>query len=891
MDNKALVKKYMRTNRILLSNLDIVERTINVFDGQGNTVFSYADFFDFIAAVYDLVPNFTEKSIVVLDNLDCNEDVVEINYEYTKNSGKPTSFLWKIIKLTDKDFLLTVQELTETNFNQLDQMTQANPKEYIENRAKNCLLTKTPYTLIYFDIDNFKGINDEYGQAIGDMILIELVSTCKNILGNKGGIARVGGDRFLIIYEIDNDYDVVHEFLFNLKIGLQQLASAASRGALITLTLGSVRCPLDGDNYELLLKKCQKALIRGKNKGRDCFIMYLEEKCGKVTLEDVIEEKIKKIDNISAKNNIYSMITDVNELLSRENDFDESLTKAISIVGNYFYLDRISIGRIDIINKMVTKTHYYYYPKTTIKHEAHIDKTQIYLIENSLGNKNYIKFDDIKELPDNDMLKMALSNDNTTSTITFGLSVNGKLFGVVRYDMTTGARQWQTEVFQILMLISQIISSYIQKNYLKEVSYETVYLDAKYKCYNFSKMFNDASQYILNNEIKQYSILEFDIRKIINYRSVIGMEKMNELVRLIIDSLYEVDPTIIYGKKNDGAFVVFYKHNNKEIIEKTFELVCKNVDEFVKKYHINELKFQSGAYLANIDKNDKLINSISNATLTRSLNKTNDLLFYSEEIKNNALLKNEMILRIDEALEKNEFLLYLQPKISTSDKKLMGAEALTRWHYKFEKLMFPDQFIPLFEQQGIIEKLDFRVFENVCIYQKKLLDENKLAVPISVNVSRYVSNFDDYVDKIESIRNKYNIPSSLIEIEITEGMYYEKSYVMLGFMKRLHEIGYKISMDDFGSGYSNLVSLAKLNFDVIKFDKSFCMDLENENVRLMMLKLIDLVKTLKMKTVCEGVETKENVEYLTEIGCDSIQGYYYSKPIPYKEFEEKYYNN
>ena len=249
-----------------------------------------------------------------------------------------------------------------------------------------------------------------------------------------------------------------------------------------------------------------------------------------------------------------------------------------------------------------------------------------------------------------------------------------------------------------------------------------------------------------------------------------------------------------------------------------------------------------------------------------------------------------MVLRLDEALENNEFLLYLQPKISTSSGKLVGAEALTRWKYMHEKILFPDQFISLFEEQGVIEKLDFLVFKNVCRYQKSLIDNGLTPVPISVNVSRYISDFDKYLLTLEEIRKEYQINSSLIEVEITEGMYYENSLIISDFINKLHNIGYKVSMDDFGAGYSNLVSMAKLKFDVIKFDRSFCLDLDNSNVRIMLDKLIELIKTLKMSTICEGVETKENVEYLTKIGCDSIQGYYYSKPIPWEDFKKKYYS-
>ena len=151
---------------------------------------------------------------------------------------------------------------------------------------------------------------------------------------------------------------------------MQKLSSCSSRGLTITLTIGSAQYPKDGI-YELMLKKCMKALIRGKNKGRDCFIMYLEEKCGVVTLEDEITDKIVKIDNTSAKNDVYSLITNINQLLSDEKEMDESVDRAISLVGNYFYIDRVSIARLDIKTLKIKKHHACYNPKISVTYEAY----------------------------------------------------------------------------------------------------------------------------------------------------------------------------------------------------------------------------------------------------------------------------------------------------------------------------------------------------------------------------------------------------------------------------------------------------------------------------------------------------------------------------------------
>lgn len=883
-----IVTQYMKFNNILLSTIDFKAQSVELFDGEKTTVFDYDGFVKFLADYFNLSDEFITTSKRLFEDIEKNEGFIKVKFDVKGKDGNDVFFLYNFIKQDESHYLLSIKKEIEKQHDNVDQLTQANTKEYIDNKAKNYMLIKTPFVVIYCDIDNFKQVNDDYGGEIGDMILMEMVAEMKNVIGNKGAVARIGGDRFLIIYEIEDDYDKVHDFIFDFKYQIQKLPTCTSRGIKITVTLGSAQYPRDGV-YALLLKKCQKALIRGKNKGRDCFIMYLEEKCGKVTINDVIVDRIVKIDSQSSKNSIYSLITSINQLLIDDKNLDESIDKAISLVGNYFYIDRIAIARLDIKTNRIKKTHVWYHPKITNKHQIYCEDKLIPAWREAQGAKDYVKIDDVKELSVNHPLKNILPIDHTTANMSFELVVNGKTFGIIRLDMTTGVRHWQPEDFQVFLLISQLFASYIQKNYINETNYNTLFLDPKYNCYNFTKMFSVAGEAIINNKVRYFSIVEFNIRGIIKIKSILGEKRMVDLVDSILNVLNNT-PNVIYGKYHEGPFVLFFMHQNTDLINETLKKVESHLADYSKMNHLYELDLQTG--IAFGDANfDRLIDVISNAKLTRTLNKTNEPLCYSSEIREKALFKTKMILRIDEALENKEFLLYLQPKISTKDGTLIGAEALTRWKYKHEKLLFPDQFIPIFEEEGVIEKLDYSVFENVCIYQNNLKKEGKKLVPISVNVSRYVSDFNGYISRIENIRKKYDVDAKYIEIEITEGMYFENLVPISNFIEKLHSLGYKVSMDDFGSGYSNLVSLAKLSFDTIKFDKSFCMGLDNNNVKIMLDKLIDLIKMLKMHTICEGVETKENVDYLTKIGCDSIQGYYYSKPIPYTEFKEKYYND
>ena len=212
---------------------------------------------------------------------------------------------------------------------------------------------------------------------------------------------------------------------------------------------------------------------------------------------------------------------------------------------------------------------------------------------------------------------------------------------------------------------------------------------------------------------------------------------------------------------------------------------------------------------------------------------------------------------------------------------------MTRWHFNHEKLLFPNDFIPIFEENGFIEELDYKVFENVCIFQRKIIDSNRRPVPISVNVSRYITDYKKYINRINEIRNKYEIPNWLIEIEITEGMYINNAEIIAEFINMLHKEGYSVSMDDFGAGYSNLSSLATLDFDLIKLDKNFCKNQSGKETTIL-ASIIDLIRNLNMNVLCEGVETQKFADYLKSLGCYIVQGYLYDKPLPEEAFIKKY---
>lgn len=247
----------------------------------------------------------------------------------------------------------------------------------------------------------------------------------------------------------------------------------------------------------------------------------------------------------------------------------------------------------------------------------------------------------------------------------------------------------------------------------------------------------------------------------------------------------------------------------------------------------------------------------------------------------------EIEKKMQKALDNGEFKVYLQPKYEVGTKKMVGAEALVRWIQEDGTMIYPDEFIPLFEKNGFINQLDFYMLEQVCAMMRRRLTEGKFCLPISINQSRVLLDSATYTTDIAFILNSYDTPPSLIELELTERIFSDSLEEMADVMLELKKIGVRWSIDDFGTGYSSLNLLKKLPVDIIKIDKTFLDETETSEVsRIIIRKTVELIQELDKMVVCEGVESEDQASYLEEINCDVSQGFLYAKPMPMEEFEK-----
>lgn len=259
--------------------------------------------------------------------------------------------------------------------------------------------------------------------------------------------------------------------------------------------------------------------------------------------------------------------------------------------------------------------------------------------------------------------------------------------------------------------------------------------------------------------------------------------------------------------------------------------------------------------------------------------------YYTESLTENLVNEQSITSNMLEALDNNQFILYYQPQYNHVTGKIVGAEALVRWVHPDLGFISPAKFIPVFEKNNFITTLDMYVFEQACKFIRKCMNQGIPVVPISTNFSRYDVIEEDFVERLEYYRSLYNVPIDKIRVEITETAVVEGSDYISSVVNELQQHGYVVEMDDFGSGYSSLNVLKDIDFDIIKLDMRFMSNKErNDRGSEILSSVVGMSAKLNMAIIAEGVETEQQADFLRDIGCEIIQGFYYSKPISEDEF-------
>ncbi len=388
---------------------------------------------------------------------------------------------------------------------------------------------------------------------------------------------------------------------------------------------------------------------------------------------------------------------------------------------------------------------------------------------------------------------------------------------------------------------------------------------------------------LLYSSSKEIGFIQFDIRKFKIVNDLYGEKFGDEVLDFIIRQLKEScnDEQFYINLRSDVFMIVTEYDSEEELIS-----FIQEFDEKTNYFKNVKLQMSYGVYTVE-DRKMEMRQMEDRAAMARKAAKNNvlkNIIFYKEQFKDSLYNRKFIEENMQAAITEKQFLMYLQPKYSIAKNEIIGAEALVRWRHPERGMIYPDQFIPVIEENGFVRKVDYYIWEEACHFIKKCMDEGINTCPVSVNVSRVHLRDDECIKTLSGMIEENGIPKELLELEITETA--DDQQISLKALQ-LKEEGFTLLMDDFGSGYSSLNILLETPFDVIKLDKKFIENMMvSEKGRLLLEQVVSMAGKLDIGLLAEGVETKDQIELLESIGCDQVQGYYYAKPMPKEEFFE-----
>lgn len=415
------------------------------------------------------------------------------------------------------------------------------------------------------------------------------------------------------------------------------------------------------------------------------------------------------------------------------------------------------------------------------------------------------------------------------------------------------------------------------------VSIEAPCIDAATGLLGKEAFFDEAAAYLRHSGARDVSIVCFDVDHFKLFNDLHGLDCGDELLRYLGRALalrFSPDGAQPLARLAADTFALCATGIRPERVERILVDIsseCPNGIDAIVRAGVYRIEDPASPVSIMCDRAVIALRTVKGSYFDR-------VALYDPGMREALVLEREVVAGIESALREDRIELFLQPKCNIRTGKIVGAEALARWRHPERGIVAPGEFIPLIERNGLVRSLDLRVWEKTAAWIRGLIDEGVQPVPVSVNVSRADIYLVDVAAELHALVERYGIDPSLIEVEITESAYSERPDRIVAAFDALAERGFTVLMDDFGSGYSSLNMLKDINVDVLKIDMRF-LDRDDRRSKDIMESVIRMARWLDLPVIAEGVETREQVNFLLDVGCSYAQGYYYARPMEAAAFE------
>ncbi|MGN0504918.1 MAG: EAL domain-containing protein [Lachnospiraceae bacterium] len=750
--------------------------------------------------------------------------------------------------------------------------------------------------MLILDIDNFKSINDRYGHLYGDTVLLAMSEAMREVAEEGDLLGRFGGDEFTMFLR---DYKSVSELSKRIEQLRKQFCTACAtdmEAGRITCSIGAAFYGEDGVSLTDLLSNADTALYYVKENGKNNYALCTEE-----IKRDFSKGKKKEPAGkpIPESKSLPEEITEFAlDLLEGSKDLKSAINMLLAKVGRRFGLSSVTIREENEANDYVLSYYWYDEKKMTkLSETVPLSQSDRRKMTKSFKENHIMEFSSLSEVSEDMPMYHVYQAKGIKALLQCPLFTEGKSFGYICYVDCVQNRVWEEEERHSLSVISKIIGNYLARERAYHKIEQKVELMKSYDevtgLLRYDK-FKEVAQSILetSNDRVHYAVVSTDITHFKYFNEVYGFRNGDEVLADFASLVVKHNPRAVAACRDYADnFIVM-------VTVSTAENLLSNIQNYNKTFVLNQaekfldsnLEVCSGACIIDSPQSG-IQQAIDNANIARKLVKekgTSGILLFEPSMKVSRLKEIALLHMIEEAIEDEEFCIFLQPKVSLTTGELVSAEALARWKKPSGLIASPGEFVPTLEKSGKIVELDYFMYNAVLRVLKDWKTRGLKSVPISVNLSRHHIKNPSLVEYLVQCLKRYEIESSQIEIEITESAFIEDQEALIQKMKAIKDEGFGISIDDFGKGYSSLSMLTELPADIVKIDKDFLKNSTLISTKGMLNNVIHLIKDNQMEVLCEGVETLEQAEFLAKAGCDIAQGYYFSKPIPVEEFEKKY---
>lgn len=428
------------------------------------------------------------------------------------------------------------------------------------------------------------------------------------------------------------------------------------------------------------------------------------------------------------------------------------------------------------------------------------------------------------------------------------------------------------------------------RNAIEKSKVRLLEYDSLTEIYSEQKFYQVTREFLDNSGDESIAVIHFDIDRFKIINAFYGAREGDRLICYVANAIRavmtEFDSRSTFGRISGDVFAICMPYRELADIYNVLERIKERIRRHSVHYYLETC---AGIYLIE-DKNMDVAEIFDKASMAATQCKEKYMVhesMYTKELSDSLKREQQIIDEMDEALAKNEFVVYFQPKYEVEGRSPGGAEALVRWQKPDGTMVSPGVFIPIFEKNGFITKLDYYVWEKVCQFIRGELDSGRKPAPISVNVSRVNLYDPKFLESLIDLVERYKIPPKYLHLELTESVFSDNATIIQDAVFYLHKAGFTILMDDFGSGYSSLNVLKDVDLDVLKIDmKFFSKGGTAEKGAKIIEAVVKMAESLNMTVIAEGVEEQEQVDFLTKLGCDYIQGYYFAKPMPQEEYQK-----